>query len=676
MKNIILSIFHKTIHLLYIVLLTINYNLLWIYGQYKITTLAFNGNIDVTYPNKQINNYTFSFEDYNNIFYKNKFLKLLKIKIFYVKKNRYSNNYLYNIINHLNKSGFIKAIKVSINIENNKNYFCFNIKLNSIVKIIKIKNISTLLIPKKILMQAFNMQIGLPKNYIHIHKSLKIIKNWYHVRGFKWLQINLVEDNQHNICIEVNEGIIKENIFFCKNSYNQSIDSRLQTLIQKELNIKPGKIINLKKIELGIINLKDNQLITNCNYQVIHNSYNDIVIIIKYSLKNDRFSYLFTKNIGLLYLSQVNWFNIMKFIFYTPIQKIPSIFFSLNQYLGFQYFLSQINNYNLRIDLRNINNFINLNYISSYSYLNIHKNLTSHLRIHILNKKYKIDNPNAISIIKQYNTKRDKSIKTLNYYGLNILFKHNSVYSTYLEEKFVIYHSRSHKKNINIRNYSYSLDPYFYLTKKIIQLIQQTFISFKLYFKYNTLNFNHKNLIGRFLVICSEHIINTSFQPFNSLYLFKHLGQNLYFKYQETFLVSSIIQTLKNNIIIILIESQLSLFDTPYIKVFDEHYLLQQTKYLLSSLASYKFNIEYQITNTFYYTFYTYLDYKNNISLSQDSLNLITSYIINNNHNYTAGIGLQLNIPINRIPSFRLEYVVDGKNHCFQLKSYSKYTQQ
>lgn len=664
--------------MIYIFLVIISYtkNNPYFYNQYK--NLAFNINVIYKISNhKQKTINSIYIEGLTNFFFKNQVLKCLKININDLLNINIKKKYLWEIINTLKKSGFLNLIKSSIIINDKTKHFIIILRTNPILKKIKIKNIKRLLLPKTLIIQIFNNQIGLPKNYIQIHESLKTIKDWYKIRGFKWTTINLLYAKNNEIYIDINEGKIKETKLICNNPKDKYLNDQLNVLIQDKLNIFPGNILNIQRIELGIINLKENKLISNCTYKIIRNTTKDIIVIVKYSLHYDRTIYLFTKNIALINLVRYNWSNIIKFIFDLPIYNIPYLLFSLNQYIGFKYYLCNISNHNhyFVADIRNINNFPQLNFIYSYPYIS--KNMTGYLNLNIFKKKYKFYNIITIPLRKIYHIKVNPSSQIFQNYGIKVIFKHNLFHNISLTEKFIIYDNISHKQYLNIQSNNKFININHITKKKIFKIAKHKLIHLQIYLKYNTLDFNYKIKSGKLFIFHSQHFINLSKTTSHKLSLLNYYGQNLYVKYKENFIIPKIIQYIKKNIIVFCLELQVSISKISNLLILEDNFLLKDSKLFNSSFSFYSLDLEYQIIHSYYSALYIYINYKNSIFNYREYLTLISKYFNQNNINiiHNFGIGIQINIPVKKIPSLRLEYIINTRgNKYFQLRSYSKYS--
>lgn len=601
-----------------------------------------------------------------NFFFKNKLLKYLQINI-----NNFPNKnnhmiYLHNIVINLKKSGFLNSIKSSITTNNNTKHCLVIFKTNPILLRVKIYSFNKLLLPKNLLIQLFSHQVGLPKNYINIYNSLLIIKNWYKIRGFKWLKVQLLYSKNTDIYIQINEGKIKSNKLFCKNSENRDINHQLNASIEKELHICPGNIVNIQKIELGIINLKENKLICNCNYKITRNRKNDIIVILKYSLHNDKIGYFFSENISLFKSIKSNGLDIIKSIFFIPLKNISDIILSLNQYLGFKYCVYNINNYNesyFLADIKNINNLLQLDIIYSYPYLDIHTNRINNLQINVFEKKYKI-----YKFIKIPSLQIDQYTHILQNHGAKIILKKKESHHIYYIKNISICNNVYYRRYLNIQKYNRFINKSASIQKNIVKIAQYKLINLQFYLKYKTIDINNKKNFGKLFIVDSHNFINLCQ---NILYNFKHSGQNLYLKYQENFIIPNIIQYIKKNAIAFSLESKISIFPINTIFLLIDNILPKYNLSFNSLNSFYSFNLEYQIMNTDFSILYLCINYKNSILNHRKFVIPLSQYLKKHNKKNQSffAIGIQIDIPINTIPSLRLEYLINTKGEKFlQLK--------
>jgi len=636
--------------------------------------LAFNYSISYR---KQISNqqnqikYIY-FVGLNNFFFKQKFLRYLHVNTSYLIDQNMKQIYIQNIVNRLRKSGFFYSIQSSILIKNNIEKIIWTFHINPIIKTIKIKNIKKIKIPVNTLINIFNKQVGLPKNYTDISNSLQKIQYWYRMRGFKWITIKLLDTKFTNeIYIKINEGIIKKNTLICINQKNQYANNHLNLLIQKELNIFPKDIINLYRIELGILKLKKNKLISSCNYKITNDENNNIIIVFKYSIHNNRLAYLFSKQSILVNFFTLDWLNILYTIFFLPSEYVFGLISSLNQYLGFKYYLYHVGIYtnNLIIDIRNINNLFQLNCLYSHSYIKLYKNLIGNLQINIYNKNYELD---SISNNNIYNFTKNKFICNFQSYGCKVSFQHNQLHNLSLIENLLIYSNRYNKRYLNIKTYNnYFIYINSFINKKIIKIAKQKMINSYIFLKYTTLNLNDQIKSGRLILFHSQHMINILSKTYKNLYFLKHSGQNLYFKYQEVFKIPTFIRYIQNHAFIFCLELSLLINEKNYLPILQQSNISNDNRYN-NPCSFYAFNLEYQLNLPYYSTLYTYIHYQNHIAYYIKSSTLIYQYLWNKTFNLKSifGIGIEINIPIKKIPCLRFEYLIHhkGKKY-FQIKS-------
>nr|UAD89030.1 hypothetical protein [Gracilariopsis longissima] len=135
----------------------------------------------------------------------------------FIKNHNLINKYLYNYIYMLQKFGFINSINKYIILYTQYKQTIFDIKVNPILKKVHIIHYKKLKIYSKLLRILFKKQLGLPKNYLYIQRSINIIYNWYLYQGYQWTNINIINIPESNeICILIDEGKIYEVNLVCK----------------------------------------------------------------------------------------------------------------------------------------------------------------------------------------------------------------------------------------------------------------------------------------------------------------------------------------------------------------------------------------------------------------------------------------------------------------------------
>nr|YP_010199376.1 hypothetical protein LK036_pgp131 [Gracilariopsis tenuifrons]UAD89234.1 hypothetical protein [Gracilariopsis tenuifrons] len=138
----------------------------------------------------------------------------------FIKNHNFTNKYLYKYVYMLQKFGFINSINKYIILCTQYKQITFDIKVNPILKKVHIIHYKKLKIYSKLLRILFKKQIGLPKNYLYIQRSINIIYNWYLYQGYQWTNINIINTPESNeICILIDEGEIYEVNLVCK-TYN------------------------------------------------------------------------------------------------------------------------------------------------------------------------------------------------------------------------------------------------------------------------------------------------------------------------------------------------------------------------------------------------------------------------------------------------------------------------
>nr|YP_009295801.1 hypothetical protein Schim_055 [Schimmelmannia schousboei]AOM64736.1 hypothetical protein Schim_055 [Schimmelmannia schousboei] len=578
-------------------------------------------------------------------------------------------------INKLKQSGFFTSIQSwNIFIKQSK-YLVIQLKINPILRKVIIDNYEQLQIPKQFLKNLFHNQIGLPKNYKQINRSLKYINNWYESKGFHYKRINLIyQKNQNNIYIKIHEGKIGKNKLICETKINNKTQllfiNQLNYLIQKELQIFPGYILNVKKIELGITRLRNKYLVKDCNYNIISTK-EGIHIIVKYNLLNNNLSYFYNKNKIQLnnVIKQDSQLNIhSRFLLFLK----NTIFFNQSFRLKYYLFNHKKFLYNFIVDINIIHKLpiVTLSFI--YPYFKISEYLIIHC---ILNLSYQLYNnhyiyhfiyPQIIDINKMQmyisNTIHKLYVFRLKleyYLHFNIFSKQQII--TQLNKYNII-----HFRLIKIIKSNNIVQNYFYYLNKISKIMKSRLIFYEVLIRYNTSYLVH-NIRPRLILHINLKLFSCfSKVKFNKVHLIKYYGQLINFKYNRIIILPNIIYYKNAFIFSSEFNYYLGQINNVNILQFDNQ-IINNKYFILNNQKNrpfYLFNIKYQSSINKYQIIYTYIEYNAYTYYCIKPLSLI--HYLNNDHNIiNLGIGTQLNMPIKQAPIIRLIYGVNNKQKIF-----------
>lgn len=689
----------------------------------KNSTLAFN--VNIIYLSKSINKYKqikkIELEGFNPIFIK----KFLLRNKFSFKINDINSTDIVRSIERLKSYGFLTKTKLSFIKAYNIKYITLNFKINPILKRIKISKQRTLLIPKNILINTFQKQIGLPKNYISINKSINIIKLWYKSRGFNWIDVKLVKTKKlEEFYLKIFEGKIIRINLICKqkNILSQNFEHEIEREIKQELGLIHGYILNIKQLELGIIRLKQNKLINTCKYTITQN-FRGLNISFKYDLfkYNQAFFYkqqtivdyykqilkickyyLYNTTIISRY-SQYNYYKskimplnyIAKLIILEANKKINLGIKPLSKYFGFKYYSCQKNpsQQSLMVDMQIIGKNTATNISFSYPNMKINNFLLGYLTLNAYYYKCYTYNMlyalKAMPILTLNNTNKNAIKTKLNSFGIDILFRNHLHEYISLTEKIINEYNISNQILLNIHNYNqYNFfqnkrQNTKFISKIISRVITQNLIILKMQIKYNTLYLTQKLKSGTLFVV--EIIYFTPFlikQPY-FIYWKKYSSQSLHAKCHKVFVMPKIIKSAYNNLLIFLIDINWFIGYQNCEPIFQTNHKDEKNIYFQNYnknnnifKPSFLYKIEYNLHLYNYLSLYIFCNFTHNLHNKIMLLNLTKYYIFNNSLYYeiNIGSGIQLNIPIKKIPTLRIEYSISNKaNSLIQLRAYSTY---
>lgn len=597
-----------------------------------------------------------------------------------------------SIISKLRNSGYFNKIKAFYLLLNNYPYLIIQLELNFLIKEIVIHNSNKLKISNSYLTSIAKKQIGYPASLKLVNSFINHIKDWYYLRGYKWIQISYKKQlfNFNTLEVFIIESKIKNIQISCLNSKLQSDNQKEKSLILERLNIVLGEPLNFYNLELGIIKLKTQQPIFYCNYDIQYTKDKNLQIHIQYYDCQQELSYIFNRSIyfndQLLELIHqqtylnihnfLNSFNSLQYFRYTITKylstKIFSSYFSYKNFILSNYF--NINNkykYNPFTVLQNylkirhsLNSLFNQliidikksededNMILSYKYFKLNNNRYSkqNINIYIFRNIYKIKNIIIQSILQNIKYRKVFFDDYYNFYGVegNLVYKLISNLSIH--------------ENVNIYNKAYQENHIFYFNEwnsiyKLFSLVYQTtinryyktyqkFIDYQILIRSNSLNFKQKLIpkqIWHFTIkACTPLIL--SFTEFNKNQSIKY---NLDFQYSKIFNFSKNRFTALVNTIILQCELK-SFGSLRKYKNFNKINSKLKHKYAYASL-------EYYIYKKYNICFFLFFNYQ--YPLNQYFWNFSKSLIPQlKQNNHMLGTGLEISLPMNQIPIIQLKH--------------------
>nr|YP_009295695.1 hypothetical protein 621 [Mastocarpus papillatus]AOL58179.1 hypothetical protein 621 [Mastocarpus papillatus] len=682
----------------------------------KNSKLAFN--INIIYLSQPIDKYKtvkrIQLEGFNSIFLKKFLFNIEHVNpVYIVKKIEYLKNY-----------GFLAKLKLSYISLYDIKYITLNFKINPILKRIKISKQKALIIPRNFLINTFYRQIGLPKNYVNIHNSIQNINLWYKSRGFDWVNVELVNKKQsEEINLEIFEGKIATTSIICQEAHIScnKIMYDIENEIKQKLGLIPGYILNVRKVELGIIELKKNQLIDSYTYSISKHS-SGLHVLFKYNLfksskvfffEQETIFFYYKQMIGIYkrYLDKIKldakFYKKCRHIYNNKIVlNIKSIIAQLNEkvncsilplfkHIGFKYYSYPRNQYSYGfiLDIKIIGRNTNIDILFLYPYIKLGNFALGYTTLNIYYQYSLLYHLEKLQLLNLYNINR-KSIYTKLYsFGFNIQLINNINKYIYFNQKLINHFNISTHKIINIYSY-YPYNLYIKKTKNIYllpinlqtatKIIQQSLMILKIKIKYNTLLFAQRLKSGTLFIVESIYSIPLFVKKTYLGYQIQYYNnQKLHIKYNQVHILPKIKKFEYSNILIFLAELELYIHQQSYRPIINTTYantiLKKGNINYYGSQSLFIYLIEYNLSLYDYLSFYIFFNFAYNLNFchSISLLNFNKYYIFNNSVYYdiNIGSGIQFNTPIKRIPTLRIEYRINNKkNNFLQLCVYSKYS--
>nr|YP_009257517.1 hypothetical protein [Coeloseira compressa]ANH09600.1 hypothetical protein [Coeloseira compressa] len=606
----------------------------------------------------------------------NKFIvnKLLNKNIL-IKKN-YLNNSIYSYINSLQKSGYFNRLKILQSSCFNKNYtpIIIKAKINPIVSKIYVKKHEQLLVYKTFLIELFKNQIGLPKNYVNIIKSIQIIQEWYKKQNFDYVQIKLLHSvTSDHILIQIDEGIINniQIIEHNEKQSNQFINDKIKKTIQEYIKIQKNDIFNTKKIEDSILHLKKIPFIKDCSYQIkyLNNKINLTIyyIIHEYSMLNSNYQHIAYKHTihyitdyfkrQIKYQKQYLTTCMQKtqqyMLSYQHNQDINKYSYTINSHLQKKYSIN-LSRYFLKMHEANVP-FI---YLFTLIYIKHNKN---HLFLSFI-KSY-VDQ----YLLKQFqNTNLHKKCNSINIIKHYLLRLHIKIKNCLLYTKENYKKSAISLKTLYFRKYeteTKEIQSLIYDNYKIVFKFFRNIIYLKISFEYNKLFISEYLTMGNILITNSViYYINNFSHSISSMYIHIYKMPNLL-----PYFYKSIINIyIKTNLVINF--KQESNNNYKYCNI--QPWLNSENIHCLNSISYYLLSLEYHLYKSKYMSFYIF--YNKLYNFLETNTQIYFDYEEKLSE-IKQGIGLQINMPIKILSNIKLTYTKQYKNNKYliSLKYYS-----
>lgn len=212
--------------------------------------------------------------------------KYIRKKFGLISTNKLDYKNLKQTLGIMSQSGLFSEIQVQYEYYKKYQLIRLNLTLNPVLNKIYIYNSEKIQIPKKVLKEIFEEQIGYPKNLTKINNSLNKIIHWYKDRGFNWISIQICQSKSspQEICLKINEGVIDQIIL---NYHPKFTDLSSNLFVQKSLildylDLHTGKFLNKFDLERSLKKLKKYKIIDNGYYEISkahQNKYNINLIL-------------------------------------------------------------------------------------------------------------------------------------------------------------------------------------------------------------------------------------------------------------------------------------------------------------------------------------------------------------------------------------------------------------
>nr|YP_009314508.1 Hypothetical protein ORF_4 [Liagoropsis maxima]SCW22762.1 Hypothetical protein ORF_4 [Liagoropsis maxima] len=277
------------------------------YSKYPITFIFFHDH--KKYQDKysrKIQSQKIVINGINNSFLQHKLLMLMDINI--SQKDIIPLKEIKHLSNKMKLSGFFTHVELTSYMKKSHQVILINVVMNSILKTISVTNYKDKLISYSYIWCIFRDQLGKPMNFMHIKHNADLLKQWYHDRGYTSAEVIIKYDNSNytNINIDIFEGVInKIDIVACSKGQQMSNLKKAlpTTLILNIIHQKPGERFNLHHLERGILHMKNQKLISQCQYEIIYDvcKTKQVKLILYVELTNSRSTHMFSKKVSIAY---------------------------------------------------------------------------------------------------------------------------------------------------------------------------------------------------------------------------------------------------------------------------------------------------------------------------------------------------------------------------------------
>nr|UAT97727.1 hypothetical protein Ahn.fas.Kor.pt_232 [Ahnfeltia fastigiata] len=383
-------------------------------------------------------------------------------------------------------------------------------------------------------------------------------------------------------------------------------------------------------------------------------------------------------------ITRLIFFNIQKLALLFYGWSFENISFFSSNYLGFRHYLynSIIKNNTLLIDVRLHYPFLLFNFNYRHPLLKPNNKNYGHINVSIFKKISELYNNKLLILLQKSN---DKNIhephSIIQLRGVEIdcghqLFTKISILENILIQN-LLYQYKYLYKNVslwNLRNFTsnYNYDA----LHKLHRIIKQNLICIKTKLKYDTIDLTCRLKPGKLFVIQSKHFIPTRLNYFKQK---KRQHENycneLNIKYKQISSIPQILNLRHENALVLCSQLNVLIGNKNYLPFYKDFMLVKPNitdKYsnnlVKPILGFYLLSMEYHILTPYHSSLFIFTEYTKNLKLMMHNpiQNYIQRDISDNSFNnfidgIHIGLGVQLNIPIQKIPSLKLEYSINIK---------------
>nr|YP_009511238.1 hypothetical protein [Gracilariopsis longissima]AXI97115.1 hypothetical protein [Gracilariopsis longissima]UAD89031.1 hypothetical protein [Gracilariopsis longissima] len=436
-------------------------------------------------------------------------------------------------------------------------------------------------------------------------------------------------------------------------------------------------ILNLNKLEAGILFLKQENIIKNCNYSINYHP-KGLIVNIKYNLNNHHAIYLYNEyNTNIIQDNQSKTSKLLQqvlsflksFHLNKILNKIDNINYNNYSILKLENtcFWNFIKNLKIQVDESTIFSKVHIK-ISDLKIINYFSNgfiLYSYYNLYYTNYKSIF---NYIKIINCNSFIKKISGLQIKIKNLTIKIKHNLRYDIHIIKKLNIQYRKEYIRSIY--RY-YTINP---IIKQLnfLYKIYKIFEEKKLYVSLQLINqiINYKYIynITRYPYFNLLLLVYLNLNHIEPIIYIPHIYQYLLLNYNLNINLPFILPNTHTNTIIL--NLKLNFYNL------DKYLLIRQLNYNYNNLKNaynyelpygihYLLNTKYKIYIMKHISTYLFINYITSFSYKIQSLCNTNYTKLLHTNNMIIGIGIQLYIPLKQIPTLGFEYYLTDQNEIF-----------